>query len=304
MFLAVLFLIKNDSFSFLINKLKGKFNHPTNTSGLTYDPNMTVRDLVNRSTTGDGIPDWEKLLFGLDPTKTENVPGVPDSVTIQKLEQEHTLSDQNTTSSQDIENPTQTDNFSKEFFATLTTLEQNGSIDENGNMDQTTADTLTNSLIDSVQNSPLRKIYAFSDIKITNDNSQKAIKKYNDTLNSISPKNAVKYSVTDVFQKFAPDDTGNNTNPAALADLDPIITQMTSFENGLLATSVPQSLASLHLNAINAIEGVVENLNDAKLYNTDPIIAFSGMSKYDKDSTAMMTALQNLANAINQKLKS
>jgi hypothetical protein len=294
-------MIKDNTISFLINKLKTSLNHKK--SGLVYDPNMTVADLVNKSTTGDGIPDWEKILLGLDPTKTENVPGVPDSVTIQKMEQEHASSEQTGANTEDTGNLTQTENFSKEFFATIAALEQSGAIDENGNMDQATMDKLTSSLENSVQNSPQRKIYALSDIKIINDNSLKAIKKYNSALNSVSPKNTIKYSVTDVFKKFAPDDTGNNANPAALSELDPIIKQMTDFLNGMVATSVPQSLASLHLNAINAIEGVIENLTDAQLYSTDPIIAFSGMSKYDKDSTAMMTALQNLANAIDQKLK-
>ena len=109
--------------------------------------------------------------------------------------------------------------------------------------------------------------------------------------------------MTDILQKFAPDDTGNNANPAVLSELTPIINQMTDFLNGIIATPVPQSLVSLHLNAINALEGVIENLNDIEQYNTDPIVAFSGMSKYDQSSTAVTTAMQNLANAINQKLK-
>ena len=80
-FLFVLFLLKTNSIFensiFAANKQK---------NGLTYDNTETLGDLVNKSTTGDGIPDREKILLGLDPTKTENVPGVPDSVTIAKLE--------------------------------------------------------------------------------------------------------------------------------------------------------------------------------------------------------------------------
>jgi len=72
--------------------------------------------------------------------------------------------------------------------------------------------------------------------------------------------------------------------------------------NGMLATPVPQSLATLHLNAINAMEGVIENLNDVQLYNTDSIVAFSGMSKYTQNSTNMTGTLQQLADAINQQL--
>ena len=71
-FVVVLFFIKN------VNLLQGtiKYLGGNQKSGLTYDPNAKMVDLINKSTTGDGIPDWEKVLWGLDPTKTENVPGV------------------------------------------------------------------------------------------------------------------------------------------------------------------------------------------------------------------------------------
>jgi hypothetical protein len=271
-------------------------------SGLTYDPNETVADLVNKSTTGDGIPDWEKILFGLDPTKTENVPGVPDSVTIQKIIQANNGTNPETNATNDS-NLSQTDKVSREFFATITSLEESGAIDASGNMDQSTQDQLSNSLINNIQNSPQRKIYTLADIKVINDNSVAAVRKYNTALNNVFPKTSTKENVPDILQKFAPDETGNNTDPSVLSELTPIIKQMTDSINGMVATPVPQELASLHLDAINAQEEVVENLNDMQLYSTDPIVAFSGMSKYNQDSTAMVSTLTNLANAINQKLK-
>lgn len=295
-FIVTLFFVKNKNlFESTVKYFKGGQK-----AGLTYDPNETVADLINKSTTGDGIPDWEKILLGLDPTKSENIPGIPDSVTIQKMMQ---ANETNNETSADDSNLSQTDKVSREFFATLTSLEESGAIDASGNMDQATQDQLTNSLINNIQNSPQRKIYQLSDIKIINDNSVAAIKKYNSILNNVFPKTSLTYSVTDVLQKFAPDDTGNNTDPSVLTELSPIIKQMTDSENGMLTTPVPQSLATLHLNAINSIEGVVENLNDVQEYNTDPIIAFSGMSKYEQNSTTMTIALANLANKINQQLK-
>ncbi len=293
--IVVIFFIKNKNlFEGTIKYLGG-----TQKTGLTYNPNDTVADLINKSTTGDGIPDWEKILLGLDPTKTENVPGVPDSVTIQKMMQANTASGQTAT---DNSNLSQTDQVSREFFATVTSLEESGAIDANGNMDQDTQDQLTNSLINNIQNSPQRKIYQLSDINIINDNSIAAIKDYNTTLNIIFPKTTLNYSVVDVLQKFAPDDTGNNTDPSVLPELTPIIRQMNASLFGLLAIPVPQSLATLHLDAINSTESVIENLNDIQLYTTDSIVAFSGMSKYGQNSTAMSTAFQNLASAIDQKL--
>jgi hypothetical protein len=293
-------MIKDNTFSLLINKIKTSFNHKK--SGLVYDPNMTVADLVNKSTTGDGIPDWEKILLGLDPTKTENVPGVPDSVTIQKMVQANNANTQTNGASQDDSSLSQTDKVSRDFFATIAALEQSGAIDANGNMDQATEDKLSNTLINNIQNAPQRKIYQFSDIKIINDNSVAAFRKYNNALNNVFPKTSIKYSVTDVLQKFAPDDTGNNADPSVLPELDPIIKQMTDSLNGLLITPVPRALATLHLYMVDSLEATIENLSDIQQYNTDPIVAFSGMSKYQQNSSLFTQITQDIGGLIDMKL--
>jgi len=272
-------------------------------SGLVYGPNMTVADLVNKSTSGDGIPDWEKILLGLDPTKKENVPGVPDSVTIAKMLQADNVSTQTNTGNQPADsNLSQTDRVSREFFATVAALEQNGAIDENGNMSQATQDQLSSTLMNSVQNSPQRKMYQLSDLKIVNDNNVATVRKYNNALNNVFPKTALKENVMDILQKFAPDNTGNNGNPAALSELDPIIKQMTDSLNGLLAVPVPQALATLHLYMVDTLEGMIENLTDIQQYNTDPIVAFSGMSKYEQNSTLFTQETKDIAALVNVKL--
>jgi hypothetical protein len=188
-------------------------------------------------------------------------------------------------------------------MATVTTLVENGAVDKNGNIDQATLDKITSSLENNVQNSPQRKIYILSDLKITNDESATSIKKYSAALKKLQPKGQVKYTVPDILNKFAPDDTGNNIDPSVLPELDPIIKQMNDLMNGMIKTNVPSSLASLHLNSINAMEAVMENLNDVKLYDTDPIVAFSGMVKYQTNTNILVSTTKNLNAAINSKLK-
>jgi hypothetical protein len=67
-------------------------------------------------------------------------------------------------------------------------------------------------------------------------------------------------------------------------------------------TNVPQSISTLHLNVINSLERVAENISDIKLYDNDSIIALGGISKYQENATQLESDLNNLANAINQKL--
>src|SRR6266568_3084652 len=89
-FVVALFFIKNKNLFDNTIKYLG-INKKT---GLVYDPNTTVKDLVNKDTDGDGIPDWQENLFGTDPTKKETTPGTPDSVVVEKLRQAQGVGDQ------------------------------------------------------------------------------------------------------------------------------------------------------------------------------------------------------------------
>lgn len=267
------------------------------TPGLAYDSNITVQDLVNKSTTGDGIPDWEKILYGLDPTKRENVPGVPDSVTIQKIQASQAVNVGITNeNNQGTENLTKTDEFSRELFSTL------ASLSENGSMDQATVDQISSSLADKIQNSTPRKIYTLADIKIINNDTAMAVQKYNNTLVDIYKKYPTPILVGDVLVGFMGD--GTTIDPNASAKLSLIIEQMRGVISGWVKTAVPDQLAQTHLDTVNGMERILENVSDIQLYNDDPIIAIGAIENYQKNLLSLQSALETSTNAINQKLKS
>jgi len=245
---------------------------------------VAIGDLVNKDTDRDGILDWEEPLWGLDPTKTETTPGVPDSSVIKKLKVEQGFSSNTTEGGQDYtENLTETDKFSRELFSTIASLNQNGV------MDQTT--------IDNIQ----RKVFTVSDIKIIKDDSVNAIKKYYDTLNGIQKKYVGKNTVADILQRFIIDE--NNVDTSVLIELDPIIKQTSTMINEILKVSIPNSLSMLHLNFLNSGQGLLENISDMQFFDTDPVIAMGAMSKYEENLNSFQTALVSLINTIDQKLK-
>jgi hypothetical protein len=291
-FLVVLFLLKTTS----VFKNKEEYLGTNQQAGLTYG-NAIIGDLVNKDTDGDGIPDWEESLRGTDPTKKETTLGIPDSVAIEKLKAQQILgtNGQISPGNQNMENLTQTDKFSRDFLATVTTLSQNGEID------QATADKISSSLADNIQNSPQRKIYKFSDIKIIKNDTFAAVKKYADTLSNIYKKNPTKYTILDILQKFSADE--NNIDVSILSELDPNIKQINSFINGMVKIEVPQSLVILHLDVLNGFQGIVENLNDIKLYETDALVALRGISKYSQNSARLESAISKLTDVLDQKLK-
>jgi hypothetical protein len=293
LFLVVLFLIRDTSiFKKTINFVKGNQEN-----GLTYG-NATIEELVNKDTDGDGIPDWEERLYGLDPTKKETTPGISDSTALSKLQIEKgegTSGINGGVISTEPEKLTQTEQFSRELFATVAASSQNGT------MDQATIDALGSSLAEKIEKPVVRKVFTTSDLKIINDDSVQSVKKYNKTMDDIHVKYPIKGSIIGILQKFVADQ--NNLNVSALADLDPIITQMKNIIKDGAKMSVPQSLVSLHLDFLNAGERVVENLNDVQLFESDPILAMGAIIQYNANATSLEMAAIRLKNTIEQKIK-
>ena len=180
------------------------------------------------------------------------------------------------------------------MFATVAAASQNGQIDP------ATEDQIGNSLAGNIQNTPPRKIYLLTDLKISKDDSATAIEKYSDNLNIVYNKYKVNYTVLDVLQQFSAD--ANNVDTSVLVKLDPIIKQTQSIIDGMAKMTVPQTLAVLHLNVLNDFEKIAENLNDIKLYDTDSVVALSGITKYQTNAPALVSDINKLNDAINQKL--
>jgi len=295
LFVVALFFIKN----------KTTFKNESEQSGLVYNGTETLADLVNKDTDLDGIPNWEESLWGTDPTKKDtNDDGVSDSVEIEKIKSTQVKSDividENGITTKggerDSENLTETDKLSRELFSTIATLNQAGDID------QATVDKLSSSLAERIQNSAPRKVFSLADMKVIKDDSAQAVSTYNEALNKIYSQNSkVKYTVLDVLQKFIVDE--NNVDESVLPELDPLIAQTNSTVDAMAKTSVPASLATLHLDLVNTLQKLSENVSDIRLFSTDIIIAMRGISQYQTNSESLDSAVNELAGAIEQKLK-
>ncbi|KKU49642.1 MAG: hypothetical protein UX71_C0009G0005 [Parcubacteria group bacterium GW2011_GWA1_47_10] len=282
LFLLAIFLTKNGLPWRNVEVYKG-------TEGLSYESAL-VEDLIKRDTDGDGVLDWEESLLGLDPTKTETTAGTPDITVANKLRAEEGT-DISTAEGAPEENLTETDKFSRELFSTVAALEQSGSLDE------TTGQKMVDSLVNSIGNSAQRKIYTLTDLNIDN---KATIQQYNNALDEIYTKYPIENGVLVVLEKFIVDQ--NNVDVGALEELNPIIGQNKKILTALVKTSVPQYLSVLHLNVVNGLQAVTENLSDIQLYDQDAIVALGGMTKYQENAVKLESSLNNLAIAVSGKL--
>lgn len=282
-FIALLFFLKTKS-EYKNDTLRGV--------GLT-PSDVIVEDLLQKDTDLDGILDWEEGLLGTDSTKKDtDDDGIPDSSEIAKIKSAGSENGEGETTNQE-ENLTQTDKFSRELFSTVAALNQTGQ------MDQTTVDKLTTSLVDQIKNSSTEKVFLMSELKIINGNNLVATKNYNNAMGVImkgypiiDPVEVLKKSITD---------TGD-IDTSILPQLDPFINQTKKIIVELVNTEVPQDFSLAHLNMINALEKVSENLSDIKLIDSDAVLALNAASQYEENYATLDSATYNLKKAIWKKL--
>jgi len=288
---AVVFVV-----SLFFIKIQSNFKNEGNQTalGIVYDSDKVV-DLINKDSDGDGVTDWEEGLWGTNPLSIDsNEDGVPDGVEISKMK----LARGNVTIGTGNGEPegglTETDTFSRELFSTIATLNQVGEVN------QETIEKLSDSLVSQVKNPVVRKIFLISDIKIIEDNSAQAFKNYNNALDNIFEKSPITGSVMDILERFVNDE--EEVDLGVLSELDPIITQTTKFLDGIANINVPKDLSQFHLSVLNGLERIIENLNDIKLFDVDPIIAMGAVSKYQENLDLLGNAITALTNVLTQKL--
>lgn len=279
---------------FVLNN-KTIFEKKVNKNGLAYNENATLGEIVNADSDGDSIPDWEEGLWGTDPNKKETTPGIPDGVVVQKLKNEQELlNGNNNIGDTNTEKLTQTDKFSRELFSTVTALTQNG------DLDQTTVDQISGSLAEKIKNPVISKIYLLSDLKISPDISVQEIKTYDKNVSSISKKYPKGETVIDILKDFVVDE--NNVDTTVLVRLNPIKNEVKGIINELVKTPTPQSLSKEHLNVINSLERLYENINNIQLFDTDVVVSLGAISQYQNNTDLLEKSITELNNKINLKL--
>jgi hypothetical protein len=260
----------------------------------------TIGDLVTKDTDGDGIPDWEENLWGTDPTKKETTEGIPDKEAVEKMKAAQLSQYSGLTlnnSIDDEESLTQTERLSRGLFSTA------GALSQTGSMDQDTIDNITGTLADEIKNQAVQKVFKESDFKIIKSNTKEkdldVIKKYNSALATISKKYPRGSTVIEILQKSLKD--GSTIDPEVLSGLDPIISKTNTVIKELTKVAVPEVMINIHLNLINSLEKIYENVDNIKYYDTDPVKALGAISQYQSNVENLGKSMSDLEDFLRSK---
>lgn len=276
-------------------------NQAGQSTGLVYG-DKTLSDVVNTDSDLDGVLDWEEGLWGTDPLKTDSDgDGVPDGTEVSQLKGEATVANSNGVLEE--ENLTETDKFSREVFTTVATLSQSGTLT------QETLDGLGSSLAQQIENPTVSKVFLFSDIKTTGNNTGESARIYLNSLDAIFKKQSLLYkngydgivytinvTFSDVLQKYLLDPESDK----AFSGLAQITKEVDDVVKSMKGLTVPSGLSVIHLDILNSFQRISENMTNVKLAIKDPIVAMGGASKYEENGMALESALNRLKVAVGQ----
>ena len=237
---------------------------------------VTIKDIVEKDTDGDSIPDWEEVLWGTDPAKKDtNGDGISDNVEIEKKKQ--ALADENTPAQNDNSDAAlnETQKFSREFFASIMALQQSG------NLNDQTLGELANSVKENAaleQNLP--DSYSLADIK-TSEDSKVNSKKYHDQLIGV----LTKYKDTNIGEELSILDASLSAeDKKSLGDLGGIALEYKNMADDLAKITTPSSVAQIHLTLINSSKNTGFSIENMLQIYDNSIKGLIGISQYKKES--------------------
>lgn len=293
---------------FLFFKFKDrKISYLTNTAEqekTTQAINQEIQQTLKNDSDGDGLKDWEEVLWKTDPNNPDtDGDGTDDNSEIlanrnplvagpNDLLNKNIVAIKNNQNEQaDAKSLTQTDLMSQELFAGYVALKQNNQL---GTAQE---EQFINNLVTKSLSAPIisAKKYRLGDLNIIQDNSQKALQQYADQLKIIM---ALGNKLEDepALVKMA----AETKNPQKLEKLHSNISIYQEMQKKLITLAVPKTISEIHLGGINSIGSLANDVSNMLLILEDPITGLKGTASYFDDALALSTNLIKIVDYFNK----
>ncbi|MFA4890162.1 MAG: hypothetical protein WC587_00795 [Candidatus Paceibacterota bacterium] len=241
-------------------------------------------DINNPDTDGDGTLDGEEVKLGRDPLKK----GPDDKISPSAL-----TTDSGTGNSL-------TENFGIKIFSDYISAKSSFDSMLSEREKNNLADSWMSDLSSLQEKEKTSSVYKIGDIKISQDNSTEAIKKYGNEVGAIINKYAKPIPPSEhelsVFQAALEAENG-----AGLEKLGARIDVYNNLTKNALVLQVPKNISLPHLSLTNSFSGVADGLKKMKEVFDDPVLGMAGFNQYQDSAVAMADAIRNINDFFDQR---
>ncbi len=236
-------------------------------------------DVIQKDSNGNGIPDWEESLWGLDP----KVDGVANKEFI--MAKRETLAKENIVSNNDNQPLPENEILSREFFAIIMSLQ------ESGNLDETSMKSVADTIGEKITAVPIKDIYT-KDMLSTIKSNPATTSAYYDELLKLMNTSEEK----DIGKELTFISVGlTNSDQNALGEAGAIASAYRSFGKDLMKIQVPNTLSLIHLSLANNYEKVAQSIEGMVQMLVDPIIGMKAIINYKKYSDALVSDMDTFS---------
>jgi hypothetical protein len=266
----VLFFIIKSTISFFKDK---------KTSDLT-PIKVSIETITQGDGNNNGIADYEERLWGLDPNN--NGPENKEYI----LAKKKTLEENGIISLDDeSEKITQNEILSREFLATILSLQQTGQLDSEA------IKSISEAVGQNIESTPIDDIYS-TNMLTTKGDSTVANTTYREDMGALLKK----YENEDIGSELTLIAQGLGGNdPQALNSTKSVAVAYRAFGGELINIPVPKVLASTHLSLANNYEKTGQSIEGLLLVLSDPIIGMKAITNYKKYNDALISDLEKLS---------
>lgn len=260
----------------------------------------TQNSIYEADTDGDGLKDWEEILWKTDPKKSDTdndgtsdgeeviaerdpLKAGPDDKIAAKIED---LVKEN---KETEKKETLTISYAKQFLANYLLLKQ-----QKGTLAEDDKSSLVDSIMQNMEPLQVDDKYEISNLKFSSGNSD-AAKKYGANMKKIFIEE--KQDVVDdalVFELLINNLKNNEPYDGNIRDLKQSITTYDKLISEMLLLQIPNNVSQSHLKALNSLSNVKYALENMILAPTDPIRAVMGRKLYDEEIQKTYDALSGI----------
>lgn len=264
----ILFLTIRELFSFLKSKASNK-DAPLE---------VAISEIGQTDSNNNGIADWEEYMWGLNPKSNGKANKELIDSKKKALNQNGLITNDSTTLSQN-------ELVSRQFFATIISLQQTGELDAES---MNSVSEALGGVIDVV---PIDDIYTSKMLTLQND-SEATKEAYRSAFGALVTKyeNAnIGSELTFIIQGIS------NKDPQALYAAKTVGDSYVAFGKDLMSIPVPRALATLHTSMANNYDKTGKVIIELTQMLSDPLIGMKSIVNYKKYNDALVSDLEKVS---------